>query len=249
MAIVRVILPFKIVSGIVFGVVDRVYRIAVKIDTWWIHHVVGVEFELEDESKYLEQLNWRDAPVVICNHQSWFDIFILQALITGEGPIIKFLVKKELLWMPVVGWICVVLNFPSLQRGGDKDSRSRDLSVVRSASAKLEQEAGALLVFPEGTRFSQHKRIAQQVKFQHLLAPKQGGLSAIKASVSPDTTVMDISIHYNKGDNDCWRCLGGLVKKAHIRIDQFTMDDVGDTGEWLQNRWLEKDRWLLSKSL
>ena len=111
-----------------------------------------VRFEIEDEDLVLETLRPHESPMIIANHRSWFDIFALQTLICRRGPMLKFLIKTELLWVPVLGWVCVALNFPRLQRKGDRRTRTRDLGIVQKASLQLGASPGALLLFPEGTR-------------------------------------------------------------------------------------------------
>lgn len=244
MAIIRMIIPSS--KNFTFPVVDVVYRLAVRVDTWWLRHVVKIEIDCDDASGTLQQLSPGDAPVVISNHQSWFDIFVLQALFTCNGPILKFVVKKELLWVPVVGWICLVMGFPRLDRSGGMQ-RVKDLGVIREASRKQAEESGALLFFPEGTRFTEKKRVRQDSKYENLLETRSGGFRAIQESVSPDTQVIDVSVFYRDGDENCWRCLGGSVKKVQVKINHFTMSQVREPAEWLQERWLEKENWLKSK--
>ena len=41
--------------------------------------------------------------LVIANHQSWADSFLIQTAIVHEGPILKVLVKEELMRYPILG--------------------------------------------------------------------------------------------------------------------------------------------------
>jgi 1-acyl-sn-glycerol-3-phosphate acyltransferase len=243
-ALTRAVLPFGFVSKTTEKVVDAIYRLAVNIDAWWISRVLGIELELEDDLQVLAGLAPTESPVVICNHQSWFDIFLLQTLISGRGPILKFLIKVELLWVPVPGWVCLALNFPRLKRKGDAESRSKDLRSVESASLRLGTEPGGLLVFPEGTRFSQEKRDRSNSEHQHLLQPKSGGFTVIQRSMPEDTSVLDISIRYNRGDMNCWRCMSGAVDRIFVKVESFQMRDIQDATEWLNRRWAVKDSWV-----
>jgi 1-acyl-sn-glycerol-3-phosphate acyltransferase len=246
-ALTRIILPVSIASKTTDKMVEAVYRLAVNIDTWWILNVLGIELEIDDDLQVLGILSATDSPVVMCNHQSWFDIFLLQTLISGRGPILKFLIKVELLWVPVLGWICLALNFPRLSRKGDAKSRSKDLRSVESASLRLADDPGGLLIFPEGTRFSQEKRGNSDSPHQHLLQPKSGGLTVIQRSMPEDTNVLDISIRYNRGDMNCWRCMSGAVDEIYVKVESFQMRDVQDVTEWLNKRWAVKDSWLASQ--
>jgi 1-acyl-sn-glycerol-3-phosphate acyltransferase len=225
-------------------VVEAIYRLAVIIDAWWISRVLGIQIEITDEADVLGSLSRSQRPVVICNHQSWFDIFLLQTLISSRGPILKFVVKVELLWVPVLGWICLVLNFPRLNRKGDGESRSMDLRQVETAALRLGGEPGGLLIFPEGTRFSPTKRESGQSGYLHLLNPKPGGFAMIRKTMPDDTTILDVSIRYDQGDADIWRCMSGGVRRIRIRVESWPMQDVENVAEWLHTRWSVKDLWL-----
>ncbi len=113
-----------------------------------LKEVLGVRFEIEDEDFALETLRPHESPMIIANHRSWFDIFTLQTLICRRGPMLKFLIKTELLWVPVLGWVCVALNFPRLQRKGDQKTRTRDLGIVQKASLQLGAPRVPFCFFP-----------------------------------------------------------------------------------------------------
>ncbi len=243
-ALVRLVAPNATFQKFNHQMVEFVYRSAVKIDAWWFSRVLGIHFEVEDPADVLNSLTPTQSPVVICNHQSWFDIFLLQTILSSRGPILKFVIKVELLWVPVLGWVCLALNFPRLRRKVDAQSRSEDLKRVRSASLVLGTEPGGLLIFPEGTRFSEDKRKADGSPYQNLLKPRPGGLSMIQQSMPVDTQVVDVSIGYRPGETDCWRCMSGSVDKIRVKIDAHHIQEVAETGDWLNERWLAKDSWL-----
>jgi 1-acyl-sn-glycerol-3-phosphate acyltransferase len=54
--------------------------------------------------------------LVMSNHQSWVDIFVLQKVLYGIIPYIKFFLKKELIWVPVMGAAWWALDFPFMKR-------------------------------------------------------------------------------------------------------------------------------------
>ena len=182
--------------------------------------------------------------MIIANHRSWFDIFALQTLICRRGPMLKFLIKTELLWVPVLGWVCVALNFPRLQRKGDRRTRTRDLGIVQKASLQLGASPGALLLFPEGTRYTEEKRLQSGAPYKSLLRPKPGGFSTIFLSLPDSTTIIDFSIGYAPGDDNCWRCMSGLVNIVRVKVSRAAVGDI-DGLEWLEDTWRQKDVWLL----
>ena len=86
------------------------YRGAVAINTFWMLKVVGMRLSLRGV------MPTHDSPIIISNHQTWTDIPVLHGAMTaGGGPILKFLIKRELLWVPIIGWICYSLNFKSVK--------------------------------------------------------------------------------------------------------------------------------------
>lgn len=245
-ASMRIVLPLSIVKKATYQMVGVVYRLAVKIDAFWISRVLGVKLEVADNLQILGSLSPADSLVVICNHQSWFDIFLLQTLISRSGPILKFVIKTELLWVPVLGSVCLTLNFPRLSRKSDARSRAKDLRNVELASLRLEEELGGLLIFPEGTRFSEEKRRLGHSPHQLLLAPRPGGLTVIQQSMPAATGILDISIRYDLGDANCWRCMSGVVDAVQVKVESFQMREVNNVPDWLNQRWSVKDAWLAS---
>jgi len=242
-AFVRFVCPVNAVKVLTDNLVDEVYRIATRIDGWWIERVLGVRFEIEDEDFALETLRPHESPMIIANHRSWFDIFTLQTLICRRGPMLKFLIKTELLWVPVLGWVCVALNFPRLQRKGDQKTRTRDLGIVQKASLQLGASPGALLLFPEGTRYTEEKRVQNGAPYKSLLRPKPGGFNTILLSLPDSTSIIDFSIGYEPGDDNCWRCMSGLVNIVRVKVSQTTISGMNGM-EWLEDSWQQKDEWL-----
>ena len=180
--------------------------------------------------------------VVSINHQSWYDKPVLLEIITGDGPIIKFLIKRELALVPVIGWICLALNFPRLYRGtGDDRSRQSNFVAIEAASINLGYEPGVLLIFPEGTRFTESKKSKQESPYRHLLIPKTGGMKIVQKSLDPSTPVIDITICYEQGISNFWRCMYGDVRKIYIKIEHFTLGDIEEIPTWLDSRWRVKD--------
>jgi 1-acyl-sn-glycerol-3-phosphate acyltransferase len=83
--------------------VQWIYRSAVRVDSAWMLKVVGIRLEVEGTLPEAQRA------IVIANHQSWFDIPIVQELISARGPRLTFLIKDSLAWVPIIGWSCVLL--------------------------------------------------------------------------------------------------------------------------------------------
>ena len=160
---------------------------------------------------------------------------MVQEVIAGQGPIVQFLIKRELVWVPIIGWICLVLNFPRLHRSGAASDRAQDLAAIESAAQKLGRAPGALLVFAEGSRFSAEKsKRFKARRIPHLLKPKVGGLSTMLKYARPDTPVLDLTISYAAGQAQFWRCLHGGTPRIRIRVEEFLAADITDPEAWLK---------------
>ena len=217
-----------------------VYRSAVQIDSFWMLRVVGIQLEVKGE------IPSHPSPIVIVNHQSWFDIPIVQEIISARGPRLTFLVKRSLVWVPVIGWICMLLGFPRLRRTGLLEDRALDLNAVSQAAKQGVAARHALLIFAEGTRFTPKKRSDQDSPFDHLLRPRVGGFAAACQNFPEGTPIIDLSIYYD-GSSHFWRCLGGATKVIRVNVSTHSLDQMMSADAFLNERWRTKDRWLQSQ--
>lgn len=83
--------------------------------------------------------------VYACNHQSLVDILVLAAVLPGD---FKWVAKKSLMKVPVLGWHLTLSGHVGVDRSGDRraavDSIAKFVDVVKAGKP--------LLIFPEGTR-------------------------------------------------------------------------------------------------
>jgi len=82
--------------------------------------------------------------VIASNHQSWFDIFLLAAVLPGS---LRFVAKKELARIPLMG--------RAMRQAGhvflDRQNRQQAFGAYEEAAAAIRAGISAV-VFPEGTR-------------------------------------------------------------------------------------------------
>ena len=81
--------------------------------------------------------------VLVANHQSLADIL---AVLHIQHPF-KFIAKKELFWIPFLGWALSLAGYIPLVRGDSKSGKE----ALEKASDHLRQGV-SVLFFPEGTR-------------------------------------------------------------------------------------------------
>lgn len=225
---------------------NGIYRAAVGVNDWWFRHVLGYrwqppELPLEPSHSYL----------VIANHQSWADSLLLQMVIVHNGPILKVLVKDELARWPILGLIFAMYDFPRLKRRAaqpmdEPERRRQDAERIREACAVLKRSPAAMLIYPEGTRFTPAKHQASEAAadYRHLLAPRPGGFATVLAATEGNVeTVLDVSIHYPDSTR-FWAFLSGGIREPEVRVTVHPVAGITDPSNWLRERWQEKDDWL-----
>ncbi len=104
----------------------------------YLRYICGVRVEVDGEE------NIPAVPfIVACKHQSaWETLFFL---VYFKNP--AYILKKELMYIPVYGWYLPLLDMISVDRG--------KASAIKKVAAKVRDvlKAGRpLIIFPEGTR-------------------------------------------------------------------------------------------------
>ena len=182
-----------------------------------------IQIEVEWPTEPLRRDRWY---MVVSNHQTWTDIIMLQSVLRPALPPLKFFTKRELIWLPMLGLAMKLLGFPYVRRarqtGGGGDSQAaagKDRDAITAACAVFRNHPTAVLSFLEGTRFTPAKRDARNSRFQHLLNPKIGGLSAVLAGLAEELdTLIDVTIHYPGEPPGFWEFLQGKCPRARMRV-------------------------------
>ncbi len=233
-----------------------IYRAAVRVDNVLLRRVSRASWRVR-------RLNLDPARphIVLSNHRSWADIFLVQSLIATRGPIVTFLCKRELLYVPIFGPIILAFDFPVLRRrprqGVDRAGRrDDDRRRVADAAAALLESPAAILSFAEGTRFTVGKRDANrrdgaEGHYRHLLPPRAGGLAAMIEALAPgDGSIVDLTLAYPR-PSTFWEFLGGAAGSVEVAWETSPIAAVkpDDVTSWLNDRWRRKEESLESRSL
>lgn len=222
---------------------EAIYRLAVAFDDWWLRRVSGAAWHCPDPPPA------RDVPcIVIANHRSWADVFLIQSAVARHGPIVKFLCKRELVWIPLLGLIFLAFDFPMVRRRGSRslpesERRAADRRRVREACETLRTRPAAMLTFVEGTRFTREKHARSASPYRTLLPPRAGGFEAIAESLEGDSAVvLDMTLDYSH-TAAFWAFLGGVAGEVEVRAQAFPLHEVLHAGprHWLEARWRAKD--------
>ncbi|MFN7887660.1 MAG: acyltransferase [Betaproteobacteria bacterium] len=196
--------------------------------------------------------------LVSSNHRSWVDILALQKVFNGRIPMLKFFLKQELIWVPVIGLAWWALDFPFLKRGKGGASAQVDLETTRRACERFKLIPTSVISFAEGTRFTPAKHNTQGSPYAHLLKPKSGGLAVALAAMGPQfEALLDITLYYPGRTPTFWDLLCGRVPAVVVRVqkrpipaeltDPATQSESGFRGQvqrWIDGIWVEKDELL-----
>ena len=92
----------------------------------------------------LEHIGKEPSYVYMANHQGSFDIFALLSCLPVQ---FRWIAKKELFAIPILGWAMGAANYISIDRSGKRKA----LESIERAASKI--KAGvSVVIFPEGTR-------------------------------------------------------------------------------------------------
>jgi 1-acyl-sn-glycerol-3-phosphate acyltransferase len=214
-------------------------------------------------------LDYQGCYLVSCNHQSWVDIIVLQRCFNRKLPLLRFFLKKELFWVPFLGLAWWSLDFPFMQRYSKEQVRKKpslagkDLENARKACEKFREIPVAMMSFPEGTRFSEQKRVGSGSPYQSLLKPRIGGIGQVLYALGDQLDgLVDVTIVYPDAASDqpptFWQLVSGQIPRIVARTQlrkipaellgrEFRRDRTfrADLQAWMDQQWLEKDALIL----
>lgn len=93
--------------------------------------------------------------LIAAKHQSFLDII----LIFGSIPAGKFIMKRELMWAPVIGQYALRIGCVPVDRG----KRSAAIRQMSEDVAKGAQEPGQLIIYAQGTRVAPGRKVPYKV--------------------------------------------------------------------------------------
>jgi 1-acyl-sn-glycerol-3-phosphate acyltransferase len=193
------------VLTILFGLFDRHGKAAYRASQIWtalILRMGGVVLRVSGR----EHIDPRQQYVFMVNHQSNLDIPVLvQSLVSFQ---LRWIAKKELLWIPFFGWAMWASRHITIDRADP-------LTAIKSLKrAKERMAAGiSIVVFPEGTRSRDGK----------LLRFKKGGFLLAAQSNRP---IAPVTINGSRQvlPAGAWRLSRGIVEVIigePIAVDGF----------------------------
>lgn len=246
-ALSRAVTPFRKVRDLLTGFMDGVVSVWVGGNAWMLGVLRLIEIETIIEEPLSDRTHWW---VVVSNHQSWSDVIAIQCALLRLAPPIKFVTKRELIWIPFVGLAMWLLRFPYVRRFSAEAAR-RDRSLLEKNRQAMERAATqflqrpiAILTFLEGTRFTRAKHTEQESPFEHLLNPRTGGLAYVLDALGPRATrIVDLTLNYEGTVPGFWELLCGRCRGVTISIRSIEVTDEfkSDLKTSVLELWQQKD--------
>lgn len=278
---------FLVVANTVFWIIPlfivTFFKLALPISTWrkfcslvlisiaeaWIdvnNFIFWLTQKIEWDIQGLDQLDPKKSYLVISNHNAWVDIPVLQRIFNRKIPFLRFFIKQQLIWVPLLGAAWWALDFPFMKRYSREflnkhpELRGKDLEATRKACEKFKNYPVSVINFVEGTRFRPDKHKKQNSPYQNLLKPKAGGVTMVFSSMGEYLSggILDVTVTYpyNKLPT-FWEMATGKIPVIVVHVKQLPVpdkliqentenqDNQSNTHrEWVNQLWLEKDKYI-----
>ncbi|KAI0175635.1 1-acyl-sn-glycerol-3-phosphate acyltransferase [Hypoxylon sp. FL1284] len=259
------LLPVKLIAP------DLVYRASSRIafSAWkWIQ----VIFERCNGARITfsgDPLPMRESAVVVSNHVSWADFYMIQALALRSGMLgqCRWFAKDQLRWVPFLGWGLWAMGMPMVTRKWMRDQR--ELQRVFSGIVHRRWPIW-LISFSEATRFTPNKYHESKIWCKqngrpqplHLLYPRTKGFVTTVQHLrkAPHVkAVYDFAIAYqHKGTFHVAPSMWDTLRlprisesqgyKFHVHVRRYPLEELPHTDEelakWLEQRWVDKGEYL-----
>lgn len=240
------------------AVAIQIAELWITVNSFWMKLTQKMQWDVAG----IEQLDKNQWYLVSSNHQSWADILILQHLLNRKIPMLKFFLKRQLIWVPVIGLCWWALDFPFMKRYSKEylkkypHKRGQDFESTRRACEKFKYTPVTVFNFLEGTRFTPEKHQAQHSPYQWLLKPKAGGIAFVVGALGDNLNgLVDITIAYpGHKQPSFWDFMCGKVNSIHVRVQlkqipehflnrNYHEDEIfrNEIQQWVAQLWQDKD--------
>ena len=130
-ALPTIVLPYSFLLAVL--------RSYARSSLWLLRVVCGIRVEWRGREKIPA-----GACLVACKHQSLWETFALYTLLRDP----TFVLKRELMWLPLFGWLARKARMIPIDRGSRVAALARMTALARKEIARSRQ----IVIFPEGTR-------------------------------------------------------------------------------------------------
>jgi 1-acyl-sn-glycerol-3-phosphate acyltransferase len=257
-ALLKALMPWRFARGVWNAVLMAIAASWIScntalIDTFTrLRITTSIDANLDSQGHYL----------VLANHQSWVDIPVLQAIFNRRIPLLRFFLKSQLFWVPMLGLAWWALDFPFMKRYSREqlarrpELAGRDIEATRRACAKFRDLPVSIMNFVEGTRFTPEKHAQQASPFARLLKPRAGGIAfVLDAMGSALHSILDITIVYPNGRPSMADLFADRIGEVRVEVQQYPIPAELCAGDyqndpafrervqaWINSVWASKDR-------
>ena len=256
-ALVKALLPFQRVRVAINPLLTGLAESWIGVNNWMWDRFTDTRLRVRDDAA----LQMDGHYLVLANHQSWVDILVLQKVFNRRIPLLRFFLKRQLFWVPLLGLAWWALDFPFMGRYTPKqvarrpDLARRDIEATRRACEKFRAIPVAIMNFVEGTRFTPAKHDAQGSPYHYLLKPKSGGVAFVLDAMGQGLhAILDVTIAYPAGSPTLLDLLANRIPEVRVLVRQRAIpepliqgDYQGDRAfraqfqQWMNGVWREKD--------
>jgi len=255
--LVKMLMPAQSARNAVTALMNRFMWAWATCNGGILYLIAKIEWDVQG----LESLNKNSWYLLISNHLSGFDIAAQTYLLRNHIPMLKFFLKKELIYVPIMGLGCWALDMPFMDRTSpaklkkNPKLKGKDLATTRRACEKFKNMPTSIINYVEGSRFTEDKRQRQDSPYRHLLRPKAGGIAfTLSAMGEQFTNLLDVTLVYPDAPDDVlFGVMNGKVHKIVVRVRALPVPQVDATRyfaeseyrvefqRWLNQIWVEKD--------
>jgi len=202
-----------------------------------------------------------EAPLLLfLRHVSLADTLLTAVLVSApRGIRMRYVMKRELLWDPCLD--VVGHRLPNHFARRDSEDSDRERRAVAALAHGLESREG-VLIYPEGTRFTQARRervlarlrggghteiSARAETLSNVLPPRLGGPLALLEACPGTDVVFGAHAGFESASraSDLWNgaLLGKVIRARFWRVPAAAIPEGREARtEWLYEQWSEVDR-------
>lgn len=264
LTVIKLLVPGRPLQRKVLNGLNAIALNWIGFNLWWMRHLLRPDLD----ASLPEGLSTHDWWLVISNHRSWTDIFMLLMVLHRKIPMPRFFLKQQLIWIPVVGLAWWALEFPFMRRySREKLARNprlaqRDRQATERMCQRAREAPITIFNFVEGTRFTPAKRDQQQSPYRHLLRPKAGGTAQVLSLLGNRLGgIIDVTLDYANPTPSFWGFLCGKERKITLHAQRLEVPEWMLDGNyhqdpdykerfhsWLNELWQAKDAALDARS-
>lgn len=237
-----------------------------RVQQWWARGLFfGTEkiYSIDLTIKGLEELEDPRPAVVLSRHASTLDTMMPIAIVR-EMKLYRYVIKSELLIAPALDF--VAQRFPNVFVVRGAQNAEREVQKVLALSQEM-GERSALVIYPEGTRFSEEKRARLMEKFRekdeemyklteslrHTLPPLREGVIRLLEETEMD--VVFIAHRGLEGATSMAELAKGAFTKVKLDAEIWRIDgaevprDPEGVREFLVENWKRIDEFIAAKDV